>query len=428
MTDITKLSKSEIEIKNSIPWSEWQKYLDRAYEKLSKDLVIPGFRPGKAPKQMIEKRIGKHKILEEAAGVAIEKDYEKILESEKIDAIGKPRAEILKIAEGNDLEYKITTAVMPEVKIDDFKSDISKINKEHKGKETEIEDKEIDHELEHLANSRVKLVTVNREAKSGDNVMIDFQVKREGVMIENGTSKNHPFILGRGVFITGFEENIIGMKEKEEKEFELTFPEDYHEKTLAGKPATFNVKVNLVQDRQIPEINDEFAKSLGDFPDMPALKKSIGEGVKIEKEKKQSEERRAEIVDKLVERSEIELPEILIHSELHKMIDELSFQIEGMGMKLDEYLAKAGKTVNDLEKDWHLQAEKRVKAALVLEQIAKEREIMVPSEKVEEEMNKTLQYYKGAEKLDKNIDLPRLYNYIKGMLVNEEVFKYLENL
>ncbi len=425
---ITKLPKSEIEIKSQISWSEWQKFLDRVYEKMSKDLKIPGFRPGKAPKQMVEERIGKHKILEEAAGVAIEKDYEKILESEKINAIGKPRAQILKIAEGNDLEYKITTAVMPEVKISDYKSDISKINKEYKGKEIKVEDHEVDHEIEHLANSRVKLVTVNREAKSGDSVMIDFQVKRDGVPIENGTSKNHPLILGKGVFIPGFEENVIGMKEKNEKEFNLSFPENYHEKNLAGKTANFSVKMNLVQERQIPQINDEFAKSLGDFPDLSALKKNIGEGVKMEKEKHTAEKRRTEIIDKLVEKSEIDLPEVLIHSELHKMIEELTLQIEGMRMKLDEYLTKAGKTIDDLEKDWEPQAEKRVKAALILEQIAKEREITVPSEKIEEEMNKTLQYYKSVKNFDKNIDLPRLYNYVKGMLVNEEVFKYLENL
>lgn len=422
------MPKSEIEIKSSIAWSEWQKYVDRAYEKLSKDLKIPGFRPGKAPKNMVEDRIGKHKILEEAAGVAIEKDYEKILESEKIDAIGKPSAEITKLAEGNDLEYKITTAVMPEVKLGDFKSDIAKINKEYKGKEIISEDKEVDHELEHLAASRVKLVTVNREAKSGDSVVIDFRVLRDGVPIEHGTIKNHSLILGRGVFIPGFEENVIGMKEKEEKDFELAFPESYHEKNLAGKPATFSVKVNLVQERQVPEINDEFAKSLGDFPDLSALKKNIGEGIKMEKEKSQSEKRREEFIDKLIEKSEIELPKILVHSEIHKMIEEMRIQVESTGMKLEDYLSKGGKTLDDMEKDWEPQAQKRVKAALILEQIAKEREITVPNEKVEEEMNKTLQYYKGVENLDKNIDMPRLYNYVKGMLVNEEVFKYLENL
>lgn len=435
--EIENLPKSQIEIKNSVPWSDWQKFLDRAYEKLSKDLNIPGFRPGKAPKNMVEEKIGKHNILEEAAEMAIEKNYPKIVADNKLDVIGQPKAEILKLAEGNDLEYKITTAVTPDVRIENWEVGIKKINKEFSKEEIKIEDEEIDHELEHLANSRVKLVTVNREAKSGDSVILDFQVLRDGVPIENGTSKNHPLILGKGVFIPGFEENIIGMKENEEKKFELAFPENYHEKNLAGKPAEFSVKINLVQERQVPEINDDFAKSLGNFENIAALRKNVIEGLEKEKKQNQKEKRRTEIVEKLVEKSEIDLPEILTHGELHKMIEEFSFQIESMGMKLDDYLARksakggsasAGKSVNDLEKEWKPRAEKRVRAAMVLEQIGKEREIKIPSEKIEEEMNKTLQYYKNVKNLDKNIAMDKLYNYTKGVLVNEEVFKYLENL
>lgn len=426
--EIKKLPKSQIEIKNSIPWSEWQKFLDRAYEKMSKDLKIPGFRPGKAPRNMIEERIGKHAILEEVAGMAIEKNYPKIVEAEKLDVIGQPKAEILKLAEGNDLEYKVTTAVMPEVKLEDYKNDVSKVNKEYKDKEIKVEDEEINHELERLANSRVKLVTVRREAKSGDSVLLDFQVLRDGVPIENGTSKNHPLVLGKGVFIPGFEENIIGMKENEEKEFNLTFPGDYHEKSLAGLPATFKVKVNLVQERQIPEVNDNFAKSLGKFENLAALKKNVSDGIKMEKEKEQKEKRRADIVDKLLSKSDFDMPEILVHGELHKMIDELSLQIESMGMKIEDYLGKMQKSIDDLEKDWQPQAEKRVKSALILEQIGKDREFEIPSEKIEEEMNKTLQYYKNVKNLEKNINMGKLYNYTKGVLMNEEVFKWLESL
>lgn len=426
--EIKKLPKSEIEIKASILWNDWQKYLDKAYEKLSKDINVPGFRPGKAPKNMVEEKIGKHNILEEAAGIAIEKDYPKIVADNKLDVIGQPKAEILKLAEGNDLEYKITTAVMPEVKIADYKKEISKINKEYKSKEIKVEDEEINHELEHLANSRVKLVTVSREARSGDSVVIDFQVLRDGVPIENGASKNHPLVLGKGVFIPGFEENIIGMKENEEKKFELALPKNYHEKNLAGKPAEFSVKINLVQERQVPEINDDFAKSLGNFENIAALRKNVIEGLEKEKRQNQKEKRRTEVVEKLVEKSEIDLPEILTHSELHKTIHEFKFQLESMGMKMDDYLKKLGKTIDDLEKEWEPRAEKRVKAAMILEQIGKDREIKIPAEKIEGEMNKTLQYYKNVKNLEKNIEMDKLYNHIKGMLENEKVFEFLESI
>lgn len=425
---IKKLPKSQVEITFSIPWVDWKKYIDQAVEKLGKDIKTPGFRPGKAPRNIVEQKVGNKAILEEAGGMAIQKNYGEILKKEKIDAIGSPHAEILKITEGNDLEYKITTAVMPEVVIKKWEDAIRKINKEFADEEIKISEEEIKKELEQLAVSRVKLVTVNREVKSGDSVMIDFQVMRDGVAIENGTSKNHPLILGKGVFVPGFEDNIIGMKENEEKEFELIFPAEYHEKSLAGKPATFKTKVNLVQERQTPEVNDDFAKSLGKFDNLEALRKNITDGMREEKKQQKKEKRRADFIEKLTKLSEIDLPKILVHEELHKMINEFSAQIEGMGMKMDDYLSKMGKSFDDLEKEWDPQAQKRVKAAILLDELAKIKEIEIKSEKIEEEMNKTMQYYKNVKNMEKNIDMGRLYNYVKGTMINEEVFKYLESL
>lgn len=426
--EIKKLPKSQLEIKSSISWSEWKKYINQAVEKLGKDLKIPGFRPGKAPRNMVEEKMGTGTILEEAGGMAIQKDYIKILETEKINAIGRPQAEFLKLAEGNDLEYKIITDVMPEIKIEKWENEIKKINNSFEKTKIEVAEEEVKKELENLASYRATLITVNRAAKSGDSVILDFQVLRDNVPIENGTSKNHPLILGKGVFIPGFEENIIGMKERDEKTFELTFPENYREKNLAGKPATFKVKVNLVQERQTPEINDDFAKSLGKFENLESLKKSIADGLKKEKERQLKEKRRSDFIEELIKKSEIDLPKSLVREELHKMIQELSAQAENMGMKLDDYLSRMRKSIDDLEKDWEPQAEKRLKAAMALEELAKIREIEIPSEKIEAEMNKTLQYYKNVKNLEKNIDTKALYNYTKGVLINEEVFKFLESI
>jgi trigger factor len=426
--EIKKLPESEIEVKVSVSWEDWKKFIDEAVKDLSKDVKIAGFRPGKAPRGMVEQQIGTAKILTEAAERAIKKTYADVLDAEKIDAIGAPQAEILKLAEGNDLEYKITTAVMPQVKLAEWKGKIKKVNEEFKDKKAEVTEVEINKELEKLAGTRAKLVTVRREAKNGDNVMVDFTVKKDGVPIENGTSKNHPLILGKGVFIPGFEDNVIGMKENEEKEFELEFPKDYHEKSLAGQKANFQVKVQLVQEREVPEINDEFAKSLGKFENLEALKKSIREGIEHEKKHQIEDERKSKYVEELIGSTEMDIPHILIHEELDRMVDEFRYQLQGMGMELESYLERIGKKVEDLEKDWHPQAEKRIKAAFALEEIAKQQEINIPSEKVEESMNQTLQYYKNAGDIEKKVDLKRLYNYSKGVLTNEEVFKLLEKL
>ena len=426
--EIKKLPKSEVEMKITVGWDEWKKYIDEAVAEISKEMKIPGFRSGKAPRDIVEKKVGSNMILEEAAQKAIQATYPQILEKEKVEAIGQPKAEILKIAEGNDFEYKIVTAVVPEAELKDWQDKIKKVNKEYRDKKAEVKDEDVEKELSQLAQSRVQLVAVEREAKDGDSVLIDFQVKRQGVPIEGGTSKNHPLVLGKGVFIPGFEENVIGMKAGEEKEFELKFPEEYHEKSLAGNPATFSVKLNAVQERKTPEVNDAFAKSLGKFETLEELKKNMGEGLLKEKAEQLKEKKRAEYIEKLVESTKAELPEVLEHEELHRMIGELEMQLSGMGITFDKYLEQIKKSQDDVEKEWQPQAEKRILAALALEKVAKEKEIEVPAEKIEAEINRTMAQYKNVKDVEKNIDLAKLYNYVKGNLQNEEVLEMMEKM
>jgi len=427
-SELKKIPDSQVEIKISVSWDEWEKYIDQAVTDYSKEIKVQGFRAGKAPRNMVEQKVGKGSLLEAAAQKAIQGTFPKVLVEKKIEAIGAPRAEITKLAEGNELEYKIIIAVVPEASMKPWKNGVEKINKTYAKKKAELTAEEIDKELENIAKSRVQHVKVEREAKDGDNVVLDFEVKKDGVPIENGASKNHPLILGRGVFIPGFEEQVIGMKASEIKDFELTFPKDYHDKNLAGNPAQFTVTVNEVQERKSPELSDEFARSLGKFKDLADMRKSVTEGMEEEKKHELKEKRRAEIIDVLIENIQVELPEILIHEELHKMINEFKMQLEGMGMTFDQYLMQIKKTIDDLEKEWEPQATKRVKAALALEEVAKEKEINIPSEEVEAEMNKTLAQYKKIKDVEKNIDLGRLYNYIKGMMQNEKVLEMLENI
>lgn len=427
---IKKLPKSKIEFKLNIAWDKWKIFLDEATEKISKDIKIEGFRPGKAPKKIVEQKVGKDLILNTAAESAIKKNYLAELKELKIDAIGSPEINIIKLVEGEDLELLAVTSVMPEIKINNYATEVKKINSNYTKEKSEITDEAISKELDKLAKSRAKLVTVRRAAKNEDSIIIDFEVKREGVVIEGGAAKDHNLILGSNVFIPGFEEKLIGAKEGDEKEFELAFPKEYHEKSLAGKMAQFKVKVNLVQEREIPIIDDDFAKSLGNFKNLDDLKENIKKGMLKEEEFKKQEKRRGDIMEILITKTELsdELPEILVHEEIHKMLHELESQIQQMGMSLADYVAQLGKTVSDLEKDWIPQAQKRIKAALALEQIIKEKEINISSEEIEEAMNKTLQFYKNEKDIKNKIDMKRLYDYTQGMLKNEEAFKMLEKM
>ena len=426
---IKKLPKSRIEFSVIVPWSQWEKYLDTAAEEASREIKIPGFRPGKAPRKMVEQKIGITALLNNAAEIAVQKSYIDYVAKEKLEVIGSPEIELKSVSEGRDLEYVARAAVTPEITVNEkYKKAIGKINQEYKDKKIEVSAEEIQLELEKLANSRVKLVTVRRGAQKNDSVEVDFTVLLSGVPIENGTSKNHPVVIGKEVFIPGFEDNLIGMKEGEEKEFELEFPKDYHKQDLKGKKATFKVKVNLVQERQVPEVNDEFAKSLGNFENLEALKKNMHEGMKHEQEHKMSERKRNEYVEKIIENTEVEIPEILIHEEIHKMMHEFEQQIRSMGMDLDQYLGQIKKKKDELEKDWEPNAIKRVKSAMGLNKIVKVEHVVLAAKEIEEEMNKTLQYYKNTKDFAKNIDMERLYNYTKGVLENERVFQMLEKL
>jgi trigger factor len=423
------LPKSQIELEINVFWKDWEKYLDVTAQEASREIKISGFRPGKAPRNLVEQKVGKGVILNGAARRAVEKSYVDKIAKEKLEVIGSPKVELLEIKEGQDLKYKAVVSVMPEIEIKDkYRKGIKKINEEFSQKKNEIDEKDLKLELDKLAASRVKLITVRREAKKNDSVDIDFEVLVGGVSIENGKSKNHPMVIGRGVFIPGFEEQIIGMKEGEEKEFELAFPENYHQKNLAGKKATFKVKVNIVQERQIPETNDEFAKSLGKFENLESLKKNIREGLEEEMTHKRKEEKRSKQLEEIIGNSEVDLPEILIEEEIKRMTAEFEQQISMMGMNLDQYLSKIKKDRKELEENWKGEARKRVISALALKKIVKLEKLEVSAKEAEEEMNKTLQYCKNVKDMKKNIDLERLYNYSKGVLENEKVFEYLEKL
>ena len=425
---VKKLPESKIEMSITLSWEEWQGEMGHAVEHLGKDVKVAGFRPGKVPRDVIEKRFGKEALLIEAAEHAISHSYPKALKEKKIEAIGRPEMKLGKAVQGEPLEYSAVTAVMPEATLGSWRDAVKKANKVFAKQPETIEEKEIDAELERLASMRAKLVTVNREARLGDNVLVSFSVLQNGVLIENGKSEKHPLVLGKGVFIPGFEEQLVGMKEGEEKTFELTFPAEYHAKHLAGKPATFQVKIGVVQEREISVIDDAFAQGLGKFESLEKLKENLRSGMLEEQKAKNKAEHRTQILDALVEHAEIEYPEILVEEESNRMVREFELQIQSMGLNFSDYLARMKKTEDELKKDWVPQAKKRLAAHILLDALADMQEIDVDSQEVEAEMNKILQRYKDVEDIEKNIDMERLFSATRGQLRNEKTFEFLKKL
>jgi trigger factor len=422
---IEKLSGSKVSLSVIIPPEEFEAFRKQALEHLSRDIKIDGFRPGKAPYAMIEEKIGSDKIMAEAAERAVKKSYVDSIVKNKIEAIGEPKITVTKIAPGNNFEYRAEISVLPKITLGNYRKKTKEIKKPSF---KEIKAEEIQKEIEVIRGSRAKLITVSREAKKGDRVEIDFQVLIDGKEIPGGTSKNHPLTIGESYFIPGFEEKLTGMKASEEKQFELTFPKDYHKKELAGKPASFNVTMKIVQEKDLPEINDDFAKGLGNFEDLEKLKASIKEGMELEQKKKNGEKWRQDALEKIIADINVEVPDILLEGEIDKMMAEFEQNITSMGMNLEKYLESVKKTQDELRKDWQEPALRRIKAALALQEIAQLENIKPESSEIEEEVNKTLAYFKNQGDMEKNVDMERIYNYTKGVLTNEKVFQFLENL
>lgn len=426
--NVKKLPKSRVEMEVSVPWEEWKGEIDHAVEHLAGEIKMAGFRPGKAPRAMVEKRLGKATVLIEGAEHAIDHLYPAVLGQSKIDAIGKPEVRLDEVKDGEPLRFTVTTVVMPDVTLRPWEKKVKAVNEAHRNVKHEVSAEDVEKELRNIAESRAKQVTVAREARNGDVVLVDFVVRQGGVPIEGGTSRKHPIVLGKGAFIPGFEEALLGMKEGEEKTINLTFPEKYHVEALAGKPADFHVKVNVVQEQQIPDLDDAFAASLGRFENIGNLRENISEGMRMEKENEAKERRRIAILEAILKEAEAEIPEVLVESELRRMISEFGNQAAMAGMTLDDYLVRGKKTEEDLAEEWRPQAEKRILSGLALDAIVKEKEIEASQEEIEAEMNKVLAYAKSIEKAEKDLDLAAIYDAARSRLRNEKLFELLENM
>ncbi len=429
---LEKASSTQITVIVSAPYLELEPLLAKAAEKISNEVEIEGFRKGKAPYELIKQKIGEFKILEEAARMHIQKNFTTILEEvekkeydgKSFEPVGEPTIGITKLASGSDLEYKITVSILPPIELPDYKAVAKKV---FAGKRIETAaDKEVESAVEWLRESRAKLITVTRPAEKGDRVEIDYSASLGGAKLAGFESKNHPLVLGQGRFIPGFEENITGMKEGEEKTFTLAVPPDFADRSVAGKNLEFTAKVKLVQGREIPEWSDDFAKSLGNFTSAAAAEKSIREGLQAENEEKEQERLRIAAIEAIAEAAKAEIPEALIDRELGKMTAELEASITRMGLNFDDYLSHLKKSRDDLKKEWRKDAERRVKIALVLREIARREKITPTPDEVQEAVNRTVTHQGLTEEDIKKIDREAFIDYNRGVARNEKVFIFLE--
>ena len=395
---ITKTAgeKNKVKLAIALELSEWNSILDKASGKVSEGLKIDGFREGKAPRDIVIAKAGEARVISEAIELAVEQYYPIAVKEENLKPIAFPKISVEKGNLTEPLEFTAEVAILPEVVLGDY----SKIKIEKRVES--VESKDVEAVLKNLQKKAVEFQEVERVAQLGDWAEIDFEGFVEGKPFEGGASKKHPLILGDKVFIPGFEEGLVGLGKGEEKEIEVTFPSDYHNKELAGKSAKFKVKMNLVKAVNYPEINDEFAKKHAGQESLEVLKTDIKKYLEEEAVKKAEETLRENALLELVKVAKIDLPEEMIEQELDSMVHDLKHQAEHSGMSFEDYLKKAGVNEAGLKAQWREQAESRVRIGLALEAFRDKEGISADDSDVDAEIVKLKQMYpQDGENIDK---------------------------
>lgn len=413
-----KLDKSRIELEFEITAEEFAEHTEHALGHLKGHVKVDGFRAGKAPASMVEEKIKPEVLLMEAGDHAVQHVYSDYIKTNKIEAVGHPEISILKIAKGSPFVFKAIVTVLPEVELPDYKE----IAKAVKGKEVSVTEEEVQDSINYIQKTRAKFTLKNEVAEKKDFVEIKYQNKD----INEGKEVDDKFVLGDGGFMNGFEDAIVGMKAGDEKEVTVTFPEASPRKDLAGKEAIFKVKVISVQKMELPELNDEFAKQLGAFDTMVALRKSITEGMTAEKQEEEKQRRRGEILEKIAEKAKFEMPEAMVEYEKERLFEDLKNRItSSVKITFEEYLASIKQTEEQIKNTYQKEAEKRLRGFLVLRELGKKETVEVTDQEVAEEVAKSIKGY-SKDQIDK-IDINELKEYTKGVIQNEKIFQFLEN-
>lgn len=422
-TTLHQLPKNTAELIIELTEDEVRPYLNRAAERLSRTRPVPGFRPGKASYAVMEKAVGSDVLHHEAAEAIIRETYPKGVAEHTLTTVGAPDIALLKIAPGNPFLYKATVALLPDVTLGEYRG--LKVRK----RAVTVPDEEVEKLLNELRQTRSKETLVSRPAQMQDKVEIDFAGSRDGVSLEGATSKMHPLVLGSKQFIPGFEEEILGMRPSEKKQFTLRFPKDYHETALANQQVTFDVTLHAVYQVELPALDDAFAKSVGNFPSLAMLREQLKKNLIANKGQKERERHELAMLDAIVEISSFgELPDRLVDDEAQKMIDELHQNIEEQGMEFSKYLESIKKTADELKAEFRPRAEKRVRTALVTRAIAQKEQISVSDDEVKKEVEETRKLYNGNEQVEQNLRSPEYARYLLNVLTTKRVTEFLDDL
>lgn len=394
---IEKLEHNMAKLTIEVPYEEFDKAVDQAYKKNKNKINVPGFRKGKVPRQMVEKMYGKDVFFDDAANIIIPDAYSKAYDECEEEIVSSPKIDVVQMEVDKPFIFTAEVALNPSVKLGEYKGiEIEKLD-------TEVTEADIDEQIEQERNRQARIVTVEgRAIKEGDTAVIDFEGFIDGEAFEGGKGENYSLEIGSHSFIAGFEEQLIGKNNGEECDVEVTFPEDYHAENLAGKPAVFKCKIHEVKEKQLPELDEEFADDAG-FDSVEEYKEDVKKKLVEKREKESKEQKEDAVIDAIIEKAEMDIPEPMIETQQRQLIDEFAQQLSMQGLSLEQYFMFTGMNRDMMMEQTKPRAEKKIKARLVLEAVADAEKMEVSEEEYENELKDMAESYKME--LDKLKDI-----------------------
>ena len=386
---VEKLENNMAKLTIEVPANDLEKALQSAYMKQKNKIAMPGFRKGKVPRQMIEKMYGPEIFYDDAANALIPKAYSEAYDECDLEIVSRPEINIVQIEKGKSFIFTADVATKPEVKLGEYKGlEVDKVS-------TRVTQKEVDAKIQEEAGKNARTVAVEgRPVKDGDEVVLDFEGFVDGEAFEGGKGENYSLTIGSGTFIPGFEDQLIGVEAEKEVEVKVTFPEEYQAKELAGKEAVFQCDVKKIEAKELPELDDDFAKDVSEFDTLAEYKEDVKKNLT---EKKAEDARRAKedaAVDKVIENAQMDIPEAMIETQTRQMLDDFARRMQSQGLSMEQYFQFTGQSMDKMMEDMKPQALKRIQTRLVLEKIADAENIQPSEEEITEEIQKMADAYK----------------------------------
>lgn len=390
---VEKLEHNMAKLTIEVSVEDFDKAVEKAYQKNKGKISIPGFRKGKVPRQMMEKMYGKEVFFEDAANICIPEAYEKAYDECEEEIVSSPEIDVTQIEAGKPFIFTAVVAIKPEVKLGKYKGvEIDKV-------ETSVTDEDIQAEIDKARENQARQVTVDREIKDGDLTVIDFEGFIDDVAFEGGKGENYNLTIGSGAFIPGFEEQLIGKKAGDECDVNVSFPEDYHAEDLAGKPAVFKCKIHEVKEKQLPELDDDFADDAG-FDSVDEYKADVKKNLEEKKANEAKNIKEDAVIEAIIAGAEMDIPEAMVKTTQNQMMQEFAQQLQMQGLSLDQYFMFTGMTKEAMFEQTKPRAEKRIQSRLVMEAVAAAEKIEATDEDFDKEINEMAEQYKmEADKL-----------------------------